>query len=220
LRSQESIAIGQSGAVPGLHPAAAAPLRDVVTRRLAVRRLAGDDHDDLAVLFDDPEVCRFDTTVEETAAFLDRQMRLWTEHGFGGCAVRDLRDGRFLGVVGLGIPTLEHPHLPSVTVGWRFSSMAWGHGYATESGAALLDQAFGPMQLARIGCVTRADNHRSIAVARRLRMHDVAEDTFPRDNGDSAVILEIDREGWLPLSGPDARLHAISAHHHRTRGGR
>jgi len=170
-----------------------------VTGRLAVRRLVGDDHDDLAVLFDDPEVCRFDTTVEATGAFLDRQMRLWTEHGFGACAVRDLRDRRFLGVVGLGVPTLEHPRLSSVTVGWRFSSTAWGRGYATESAAALLDQAFGPMQLDRIGCVTRADNHRSIAVARRLGMNDVAKETVPRGEGDiavTAVILEVDRNGW------------------------
>jgi len=185
--------------VPGLHPAAAAPLRDAVTRRLDVRRLVSADQDDLAVLFDDPEVCRFDTTVEETGAFFDRQMRLWTAHGFGGCAVRDLGDGRFLGVVGLGVPTLEHPRLPSVTIGWRFSSTAWGRGYATESGAALLDQAFGPMQLDRIGCVTRADNHHSIAVARRLGMNDVARETVPQNEGDSAVtalILEIDHDGW------------------------
>ncbi len=188
--------------MPALHPAAAAPLGDAVTGRLAVRRLVGGDRDEMAVLFADPEVWRFDLVVEDTEAFLVRQMRLWTEYGFGGCAVRDLREGTFLGMVGLGVPTLKHPLLPSVTIGWRFSSTAWGHGYATEAGAALLRQAFGPTQIGGVGCVTNVDNRRSVALARRLGMNAVAEAIEPWDDGDGGVavlILRVDRRTWTAL---------------------
>lgn len=194
--------IGHSGVVPVLHPAAAAPLGDAVTRRLALRRLVGGDRDELAVLFGDPEVWRFDLAVEETEAFLDRQMRLWAECGFGGCAVRDLRDDTLLGIVGLGLPTVQQVLMPAVTIGWRFSSTAWGHGYATEAAAAVLHQAFGPMQLGRIGCVTSADNHRSVALAGRLGMNTAAEAIEPRGDGDGGgvvLILQVDRRTWLAL---------------------
>jgi RimJ/RimL family protein N-acetyltransferase len=189
-----------------MHPAVAAPLSDAVTQRLALRRLVTDDFNELATLFGDPEVWWFEyergLTVTETEAFLDRQMRLWTECGFGGCAVRDLRHGNLIGVVGLGVPTLEHQLLPPVTVGWRFSSTAWGHGYATEAATALLHQAFGPMRLDRVGCVTNAENDRSVAVARRLGMNVVAEVTGPRDDGRgtvAAVLLMVGLDGWPPL---------------------
>jgi RimJ/RimL family protein N-acetyltransferase len=189
-----------------MHPAVAVPLTDAVTQRLALRRLVAGDLDELATLFRDPEVWWFEyergLTVAETDAFLHRQMRLWTECGFGGCAVRDLRHGNVIGVVGLGVPTLQHQLLPAVTVGWRFSSTAWGHGYATEAATALLHQAFGPMRLDRVGCVTNAENDRSLAVARRLGMNVVAEVTGPRDDGHgtvTAAILTVGRDYWPPL---------------------
>ncbi len=179
----------------------------------------GNDCDDLAALVGDPEVWRFDLRVEEADAFLDRQLRLWAECGFGGCAVRDLRDGTFLGIVGLGVPTLQHLLLPSVTIGWRFSSTAWGQGYATEAGAALLHEAFGPMQLDHVGCITNADNHRSVALARRLGMHVVAQEIEPRDHEDGGVvvvILVVDRRTWLALDhGWAAHRTDRSRCHHR-----
>ena len=187
-----------------MHPAVAAPLSDAATGRLALRRLVAGDFDELATLFRDPAVWWFEyergLTVAETDAFLDRQMRMWTECGFGGCAVRDLRHGNLIGVVGLGVRTLEHQLLPPVTVGWRFSSTAWGHGYATEAATALLNQAFGSMRLDRVGCVTNAENDRSLAVARRICMNVVAEITGPRDDGQDTVaaVLMVGRDDWPP----------------------
>jgi ribosomal-protein-alanine N-acetyltransferase len=186
-----------------LHPSVAAPLRDTVTPRLTIGRLTADDFDDLAAMFADPAVWWFEyergLTVAETKANLDRQTRMWSEFGFGACAVRDPAGRRLLGIVGLGVPTVAHSSLPSVTVGWRFASTAWGHGYATEAATALLDQAFGPMRVAAVGWVTNADNERSVAVARRLRMEPVGEVTGLRDDGlktVTAAILRIDSDLW------------------------
>ena len=163
-------------------------------------------------MFADAEVWRFEyergLTRTETDAFLDRQMRLWAAFGFGGCAVRDLRDDELLGVVGLGVPTLKHPSLPSVTVGWRFASTAWGHGYATEAATALLGQAFDRMRLDRVGCVTNADNDRSVAVARRLGMTAFARQSGLSDDGARTVtglLMATDRESWWSTHGEAIR---------------
>jgi RimJ/RimL family protein N-acetyltransferase len=194
--------------MPKLHRAVSAPLRDALTERLAVRRLAPGDLDELVSMFADAEVWWFEyergLTRTETEAFLDRQMRLWAAFGFGGCAVRDLRDDELLGVVGLGVPTLKHPSLPPVTVGWRFASTAWGHGYATEAATALLGQAFAGMRLDRVGCVTNADNDRSVAVARRLGMTDFARQTGLSDDGARTVtglLMATDRQHWWSTHG-------------------
>jgi hypothetical protein len=74
---------GQSVAVSAMHRAVAAPLRDVVTRRLSGRRLGFDDLNELATMFAHPEVWEFEyergLTRSETEAFVDRQMKLWAE---------------------------------------------------------------------------------------------------------------------------------------------
>ena len=62
-------------------PPISAPLRDVVTERLELRRFQHDDLDELAVVFSEPEVWRFPLgrgmTRDETAAFLERQIAHW-----------------------------------------------------------------------------------------------------------------------------------------------
>ena len=56
-----------------------------------------------------------------------------------------------------------------VEVGWHLHPDAWGHGYATEAAAAVLDNAFS-RGLAKVLAVTNPDNHASQAVCRRLGM--------------------------------------------------
>jgi RimJ/RimL family protein N-acetyltransferase len=183
------------------YPVVAAPLSDAQTDRLSVRRLLRDDFDDLAELLLEPEMWQFDLAPEDTEAFLDRQLRLWSEFGLGGCAVRDLGDRRLLGVVGLAVPTQQHRLMPPVTIGWRFASLAWGKGFATEAASELLRQAFGPMRLNQVGCVTNLNNRRSVALARRLGMNAVAQEAVPSDGGQdfTALILRVDRNAWIAL---------------------
>jgi RimJ/RimL family protein N-acetyltransferase len=189
--------------VPRTQLAAAAPLVDVSTVRLSIRRLGDGDLEELAEVFRDPEVWWFEygrgLERAETVAFLDRQKQLWDDYGFGGCAVRDRREGALLGVVGLGARTFSDPLLPHVTVGWRFASGAWGHGFATEAAVALLRQAFGPMRIPAVGCVTNRENSRSLAVARRLRMEVIGAHRVLRDDGLRSVVallLRVDHAQW------------------------
>ena len=187
-----------------LHPAVAAPLGDVVTRRLSVRRLNLDDLDELAAIFANTDVWRFEygrgLKRIETEAFLTRQLKLWVDYGFGGCAVREVDGAELVGVVGLAVPTGMQEHLPSVTVGWRFSPTFWGKGYASEATTAVLDQAFTTMALDRVGCVTGAENLRSVALAERLGMSFITEAPVQRDDGKGTVsvaLFHIARDDWL-----------------------
>jgi RimJ/RimL family protein N-acetyltransferase len=178
-----------------LHPAIAAPLADVETRRLSIRRLEPADLDALTVLFADADVWWFEygrgLTRDETSAFLTRQLKLWADYGFGGCGVRAAASPDLIGVVGLAVPTVLQQDLPPVTVGWRFSSTVWGHGYATEAATAVLEQAFTTMALDRVGCVTTASNRRSVALAERLGMSFITEATVPRDDGKGLVAVAL-----------------------------
>ncbi|MDQ1508211.1 MAG: hypothetical protein QOG50_55 [Actinomycetota bacterium] len=178
-----------------LHPAVAAPLADVETRRLSVRRLEPDDLDGLAAIFADADVWRFEygrgLTRDETSAFLTRQLKLWADYGFGGCGVRELERTELIGVVGLAVPTALQEQLPPVTVGWRFSPSVWGNGYATEAATAVLEQAFTTMALDRVGCVTGAENRRSVALAERLGMSFITEAMVQRDDGQGVVAVAL-----------------------------
>ena len=196
--------IRQSVEVGSLHPVVAAPLGDVVTRRLLVHRLNRYDLDGLAAIFANADVWRFEygrgLKRVETEAFLTRQLKLWADYGFGGCAVREVDLAELIGVVGLAVPTVFQEHLPPVTVGWRFSPTAWGKGYATEAATAVLDQAFTTMALDRVGCVTNAENLRSLAVAERLGMSFITEAPVQREDRKgivSAALFQIARDDWL-----------------------
>jgi RimJ/RimL family protein N-acetyltransferase len=184
-------------------PAVSAPLADVLTQRLSIRRLTPDDLDALGAIFADVDVWRFEygrgMTRVETEAFLNRQLGLWSDYGFGGCGVREVQRSELVGVVGLGVPTVLQEHLPTVTVGWRFSPMVWGKGYAMEAATAVLDQAFTTMGLDRVGCVTGAENLRSVALAQRLGMSLVTEAPVQRDDGNGTVavaVFQVSRSDW------------------------
>ena len=200
-----TLGIGHAGAVD-LHPAIAAPLDDAVTQRLSIRRLRDDDLDGLTTIYAHPEVWWFEyeraMTRVETQAFLDRQLNAWNDFGFGACGVRETLTPDLIGVVGLSVPTALQDLLPALTVGWRFSPSSWGRGYATEAATAVLDQVFTTMALDRVGCVTNAENLRSVRLAERLGMSRFAQVTVPRDDGSrmvEATLFQITSRDWLAL---------------------
>ena len=112
---------------PDQRPPISAPLRDVRTARLDLRRFDRGDLDELAAVFSHVEVWKYPHgrafTRVETKAFLDRQVEAWDEDGFGLWAARHAEDGRLLGYVGLAVPTFLPEILPAVEVGWRFAPL-------------------------------------------------------------------------------------------------
>jgi RimJ/RimL family protein N-acetyltransferase len=179
------------------------PLPDVRTDRLDLRRFDPADLDELAEVFVQPEVWRLPygrgLSRAETANFLNGQLALWQERGFGLWAARARDDGRLLGFVGLSIPTFLPEILPAVEVGWRLAPAAWGRGLATEGGRAALDHAFTTLGLDTVCSVPQADNAASARVAERLGMRLVRPVRIPANErrGElGALLYEIGRTEW------------------------
>lgn len=191
--------------MPALHPTIRAPLRETVTARLSLRPLGDGDLGQLVVLFGHRAVWEFEygrgLTRDEISRFLDRQMKLWGECGFGGCGVREIAHPNLIGIVGLGVPPVSlQQALPAVTVGWRFLPTMWGRGYAAKATTAVLGQAFTTMGVDRVGCATNAENRRSVALATRLGMRPITETRVPNDDGEriiTAVVFELTAADWL-----------------------
>ena len=99
-------------------------------------------------------------------------------HGFGLWAVERVGEGRFVGMVGLAVPTFVARFTPCVEVGWRLLVEHWGHGYATEAARAALHFGFESLGLPEIVSFTTANNLRSRRVMERLGMYRTPDDDF------------------------------------------
>jgi RimJ/RimL family protein N-acetyltransferase len=142
----------------------------LTTPRLRLRPWRKEDRDAFAALAADPEVMRdlggrLDRARSDVK--LDRYRAAFDRHGFCRWAVEN-REGEFLGYAGIMPLGSDHPHGPSVEIGWRLMRHAWGQGYATEAAAAALQDGFGRLGLAEILAYTAPDNLRSQAVMARL----------------------------------------------------
>jgi RimJ/RimL family protein N-acetyltransferase len=90
-------------------------------------------------------------------------------HGFTFWVVERRRDKAFLGFVGIiRIEEDDCPFAGEVEVGWRLSESMWRHGYGFEAACAVLDYAFGDLDLERIVSRTSKRNVASIALMRKL----------------------------------------------------
>lgn len=123
-------------------------------------------------------------------------------------AIERVIDGAFIGWCGL---TRWNPDYRSASMGYCLDDAAWGHGYATEAGRALLQWAFDTLDLNRVQAETDTRNPASARVLEKLGF--VREGTLREDcvvNGevsDSWVYGLIRRE-WRPSSPPTSRALA------------
>jgi RimJ/RimL family protein N-acetyltransferase len=148
----------------------------IETDRLVLRPLTTADLDEVVELHAMPEVKRtmgaFDRS--STRARLEHNELEWDERGHGLVAILERASGRFLGRSGLKY----WPQFDETEVGWVLRVDAWGHGFATEAGRACLDWGFRDLTVPYLTAMIVADNHRSIAVARRLGMAPLRSDSL------------------------------------------
>lgn len=109
-------------------------------------------------------------TREESDAMADRVEGHIERYGFGPWAVEIPGVTEFAGFIGLARPSFDMPFGARIEVAWRLARAYWGKGYATEGAKVALDYAFSTLGLPEVVAFTVPENHRSIAVMKRLGM--------------------------------------------------
>ena len=62
---------------------------------------------------------------DELAGRIEAHFR---QHGFGLCGVELRPDERFIGFIGLNVPSFDASFTPCVEIGWRLAADRWGRG--------------------------------------------------------------------------------------------
>jgi RimJ/RimL family protein N-acetyltransferase len=107
-------------------------------------------------------------TVSAAQARAGQEATAWERDGMGKWMAYDRADGSLVGRGGVSVARIDGQD--RVEVGWTVRSAAWGHGYATEIGAAGLRFAFEELGAAEVVAYTVPGNTRSRAVMERLGM--------------------------------------------------
>ena len=151
------------------------------TSRLRLRRFTRDDVNAVAEVFSDPDARRFYPEMAEdgiAAAWIERNLRRYGEHGFGLWAMIAKDSGRFIGDAGLSYQDVEG--VPELEVGYHVLAGERRKGYATEAARACLDHGFRSTAATVIGSIVSPANAASRGVAGRVHAN-VRE--FMRPNG-------------------------------------
>lgn len=107
-------------------------------------------------------------TDAEVAAWLTENLRRYEADGFSFYAVIEKCSGKFLGVCGPLIETINGER--RMGVAYIFNKTCWGKGYATEATQASVNYAFGVLGAEEVIAEIRPENKKSRRVAERLGM--------------------------------------------------
>jgi [ribosomal protein S5]-alanine N-acetyltransferase len=143
------------------------------TERLVLRRFVLEDLDALFELYRNPEIRRyfpegvlsFDQTKEELEWFLNGHPRI---PELGLWATVNKQTGEFIGRCGLLPWKIEDRQ--EVEVAYLLGQKFWGQGFATEAALAIVQYAFGKLDLSRLICLIDPENMASVKVAKRIGM--------------------------------------------------
>ena len=166
------------------------------TPRLILREMVPQDIDFIATMMAHPEVNHFYErrfTREESEIWLERQIERYRRDGTGLWLVLDRQTKESVGQVGLAMQEVEGERLPEI--GWLLHRPYWGHGYATEAGAAVRDTAFAEWSHPLLISLIRPVNDASKRVAIRLGMTDRRRVHF---HGFEHCVFEIARQPAAP----------------------
>ncbi|TWP45760.1 GNAT family N-acetyltransferase [Lentzea tibetensis] len=153
---------------------------EISTDRLVIRDWTPDDAEAALRIYGSADVTHWLTPAMDRVgdlaamrsvlhAWQESQPNLLTPRGRWAVVRKD--DKEVVG--GLGIRLLP-PFEDDLELSWQLAPEAWGNGYATEAGSALVDWAF-TQDTDELFAVARPKNTRAIAVAERLGMRWVGE---------------------------------------------
>jgi RimJ/RimL family protein N-acetyltransferase len=163
------------------------------TERLILRGYRMEDFPAYAEMWGDAAVTKFiggkPMTEEEAWSRFLRGLGQWHALGYGGWAVEQKTSGRLIGDVGfIEAKRAIAPPLKGIPeMGWAFSPLVHGNGYAFESARAARnwgDEYFGKVAMR---CIIDIENHPSHRLAEKLGFVELLRTTY---RGDPVVMRE------------------------------
>lgn len=177
------------------------------TARLRLRPFTDADADPLFALQSNAHVLRYWdsppwTERERAEQFIARCRAMETEGTGARLAVDRVCDGAFIGWCTLNS---WNPDFRSASLGYCYNDAAWGHGYATEAAHALLQWAFGTLDLNRVQAETDTRNVASARVLEKIgfvREGTLREDCIVNGEVSDSWVFGLIRREWRPSTAP------------------
>jgi ribosomal-protein-alanine N-acetyltransferase len=140
----------------------------IETARLLLRPFQESDAEYAHAWFSDPEVMRFFgygpfVSVGETVEKIRQYRAHHEKHGFGKWVVLERVTGGAIGDAGL----TRRNETGEIQLGYKFASLYWGRGFATEAAQACIKFGFAQLALPRITAFVHPDNVASIRVLKK-----------------------------------------------------
>jgi ribosomal-protein-alanine N-acetyltransferase len=181
------------------------------TARLRLRAFTDADADALFALHSNAHVLRYwDAPPWSERAQAERFIatcKVMAEEGIGARLALDrIADNTFIGWCSL---TRWNANYRSASMGYCLDDSAWGHGYATEAGGALLQWAFDTLDLNRVQAETDTRNAASAHVLEKLgfvREGTLREDCIVNGEASDSWIYGLLRRQWRPSSEPNPQV--------------
>ena len=107
-------------------------------------------------------------TLEQTAAYMERNLAHWDEYGYGIWLLRDVATDEAIGRTLLR--HLDIDGVDEVETGYGFFPAYWGRGLATEATLACIDYGWRVLDLPSIVAITLPVNARSRRVMEKTGM--------------------------------------------------
>ncbi|HRK30753.1 MAG TPA: GNAT family N-acetyltransferase [Tepidisphaeraceae bacterium] len=176
------------------------------TERLIIRNWKISSRGDIMgafAMYSDPQVLRYFPPTKQIASMSEMKevLRQRIERnktyppGQGLWCVEERAESRVVGTALLKpLPDGAGNLTAEIEVGWHLRRDAWGKGFATEFGRALLEYGFAELKLAEIFAVVFPSNQQSVRVTQRLGM----EPLGPTDKyyGTTTELFRMTADAW------------------------
>jgi [ribosomal protein S5]-alanine N-acetyltransferase len=141
------------------------------TSRTRLRQFTRRDLDVVAAMVEDEEQMHFyprPRSRDEASAWIDRNLSLYQEHGYGMWLIESKATTEFLGYCGVRPIRVEGSD--ETEIGWHTRKRFWGQGFATEAARGCRDLAFSRLGAERLIALIDPTNVASVRVAEKIGM--------------------------------------------------
>ena len=142
------------------------------TERLFLREMTMDDFDALYAVLSDAEIMQhypYSFDEERVRSWIERNMKRYTDDGFGLWAVCLKDTGEMIGDCGLTLQNIDGQMLPEI--GYHIRKDQQRKGYAKEAAMAVRDWAFGNTEYPALYSYCKYTNVGSFKTAESIGMH-------------------------------------------------